>query len=114
MSHLTTLPTVLRDVDLLVSALEGLGLHPERDGRVIGFAGEAQAVAVAIALDEGSRLGWRRQSDGSLGLVGDLSRLSRHQDLPFLLGEITRAYGARLALQEASAHLPGAELTVVR
>jgi hypothetical protein len=113
MSHLSTLPTVLRDVDLLVSALEGLQWRPERDSEVIGFAGEALAVAVAIRLKDGTRLGWRRENDGSLALVGDLSRLSRCQDLPALLGEITRAYGARLALQEASAHLPGAELTVV-
>ncbi|MEB3156892.1 MAG: DUF1257 domain-containing protein [Cyanobacteriota bacterium] len=113
MSHLTTLPTVLRDVDLLVSALDGLLLHPERDGLVIGFAGETVPVAVAITLKGGQRLGWRRESDGSLALVGDLSRLSRRQDLPPLLGRITRAYGARLALRDASSHLPGAELTVV-
>ncbi len=113
MSHLTTLPTVLRDVDLLVSALEGLQLQPERDSRVVGFAGETQPVAVAIALKGGLRLGWRREADGSLALVGDLSRLSRCQDLPPLLGRITRAYGVHLALRDASTQLPGAELTVV-
>jgi hypothetical protein len=113
MSHLAILPTVLRDVELLVRALEGLDLQPERDSRVIGFAGEAQPVAVAIRLQDGQQLGWRRQQDGSLALVGDLSRLSRRHDLTPLLGEITRAYAARLALREAAAHLPGAELTVV-
>ena len=58
MSHFTTLPTVLRDADLLVSALESLGLEPERDGKLIGFAGEEQPVAVHIRLAAGMRLGW--------------------------------------------------------
>jgi ABC-type lipoprotein release transport system permease subunit len=34
-------------------------------------------------------------------------------ELSPLLGAITRAYAARLALREASAHLPGAVLHVV-
>jgi hypothetical protein len=113
MSHFTTLPTVLRDADLLISALESLQLDPQRDGRLIGFAGEEQPVAVHIRLPAGHCLGWRQEADGSLALVGDLSRLSRCGDLTDLLGSITRAYAARLALREAAAHLPGAVLRVV-
>jgi hypothetical protein len=113
MSHFTTLPTVLRDADLLVSALESLGLDPQRDGKLIGFAGEEQPVAVHIQLADGLRLGWRQEGEGCLALVGDLPRLSRCGELSPLLGAITRAYAARLALREASAHLPGAVLHVV-
>ncbi|MFN9546664.1 MAG: DUF1257 domain-containing protein [Cyanobacteriota bacterium] len=113
MSHFTTLPTVLRDADLLVSALESLQLAPERDGTLVGFAGEEQPVAVHIRLRDGLRLGWRRDAEGCLALVGDLPRLSRCGELTSLLGAITRAYAARLALREASAHLPGAVLDVV-
>jgi hypothetical protein len=114
MSHFTTLPTVLRDADLLVAALESLQLHPVRDGRLIGFAGEEQPVAVLIRLADGLCLGWRQEADGCLALVGDVSRLSRGAELTGLLGDITRAYAVRLALREASGHFPGAVLNVVR
>jgi hypothetical protein len=113
MSHFTTLPTVLRDADLLVSALESLGLHPERDGLLRGFAGEEQPVAVGIRLADGLGLGWRPNADGELVLVGDLARLSRSEELTGLLGTITRAYAARLALRDAATHLPGAVVRVV-
>ncbi|MEB3317293.1 MAG: DUF1257 domain-containing protein [Cyanobacteriota bacterium] len=114
MSHFTTLPTVLRDTDLLVAALESLQLQPEREGCLIGFAGEEQPVAVRIRLGEGLCLGWRRQADGCLALVGDLSRLSRSAELTGLLGDITRAYAVHLALREASDRFAGAVLSVVR
>lgn len=113
MSHFTTLPTVLRDADLLFSALEALQLHPRRSGWLTGFAGEEEPVAVHIPFGDGLRLGWRQQEDGCLALVGDLPRLSRCGELTPLLGAITRAYAARLALREAAAHLPGALLDVV-
>jgi hypothetical protein len=113
MSHFTTLPTVLRDADLLVSALESLGLNPQRDGRLVGFAGEEEPVAVLLPLRGGSALGWRPRGDGTLALVGDLTRLGHRDDLAALLGSITRAYAARLALREAAAHFPGAMLDLV-
>ena len=113
MSHFTTLPTVLRDADLLISALESLQFHPQRNGLLIGFAGEEQPVAVHIRLADGLCLGWRQETDGCLALVGDLARLSRCRELTDLLGAITRAYAARLALREATAHLPGAVVRVV-
>ncbi|MEB3302367.1 MAG: DUF1257 domain-containing protein [Cyanobacteriota bacterium] len=113
MSHLTILPTVLRDVDLLIATLESLQLNPERQGRLKGFAGERQPVDVQIRLAEDVCLGWRHQEDGSLALVGDLQRLSRSTTLPQLLNTITRTYAAHLALREAAAHLDGAVLDVV-
>lgn len=113
MSHFTTLPTVLRDTDLLVSALESLGFHPERDGMLRGFGGEEQPVAVGLRLADGPGLGWRHDGDGGLVLVGDLSRLSQSRELTGLLGAITRAYAARLALRDAASHLPGAVVRVV-
>ncbi|MFN9624059.1 MAG: DUF1257 domain-containing protein [Cyanobacteriota bacterium] len=113
MSHFTTLPTVLRDTDLLVSALEALGLHPERDGLLRGFGGEEHPVAVAIRLADGTGLGWRHDAVGHLVLVGDLARLSQSRELSGLLGAITRAYAAHLALREAATHLPGAVVRVL-
>lgn len=105
MSHLTILPTVLRDADLLVSALDTLQLHPRRDGEVSGFAGDHHPVDVHIRLEDGLFLGWRQLPDGTLALVGDLQQLSRCTRLNRLLGTITRTYAAHLALQEASTHL---------
>lgn len=113
MSHLTILPTVLRDTDLLVAALDALQLHPKREGRVLGFAGEMEQVAVAIQLKDDLSLGWREEEDGTLALVADLERLSRFTALPALLAEITHAYAARLALQEASRYLSGATVNLV-
>lgn len=112
MSHLTILPTVLRDAECLAATLEGLGLLPAWGGHLLGFSAEAEAVVLRVILPEGVQLGWRRQDDGSLALVGDLQVLSRSQELPALLGHITRDYAARLALRQASEMIPEAVLQV--
>lgn len=111
MSHLSILPTVLRDADHLVASLESLNLHPIRGGSLHGFQ-ESRPVDVRVELADGQSLGWSRQSDGSLALVGDLQRLSRSGPLQRLLGRITRAYAARLALAEAAERFPGAVVSV--
>ncbi len=111
MSHLSILPTVLRDADHLVASLESLALTPIRGGCLRGFD-ESLPVEVRVQLADGQSLGWSRQSDGSLALVGDLQRLSRSQPLQRLLGRITRAYAAHQALAVAAEHLPGASLQV--
>ena len=102
------MPTVLSDSDCLVSTLESLGFHPLRDGQLESFfhAGEAVDVDVDISLPDGQRIGWLRQNDGCLALVGDLQRISCSRQLQHLLGRITRAYAARMALQEAARLLP--------
>jgi hypothetical protein len=108
MSHLSILPTVLRDSELLASSLAQLGLTPRRGGEMRGFAGESQAVAVQVQLPSGERLGWQQQRDGTLALVGDLQRISRSRSLQTLITRLTRHYAARLALQQAgSAFAPG-------
>jgi len=112
LSHLTILPTVLRDADCLAATLEGLGLLPAWGGQLQGFSGEGETVVLRVILPGGVPLGWRRQDDGSLALVGDLQVLSRSRELPALLGRITRDYAARLALRQASATIPGAVLQV--
>jgi hypothetical protein len=107
MSHLTILPTVLRDADRLAASLESLGLRPIRGGDVVGFQ-ESEPVELRVELEDGQALGWRRQADGSLALVGDLQRLSRSRAIQRLLSRITHAYAARQALEEASLALPDA------
>ena len=112
MSHLSILPTVLRDADILEASLRSLGLTPVRNQNLEGFAGEQVAVELALTLQRGLRIGWARQASGQLALVGDLQRLSRHQPLPPLLGRITRAYAAHQAVAEAAVHLPQADLRI--
>jgi len=98
MSHLTILPTVLRDAEELARCLEALGHHPVWGGVLNGFADDSQPVLLQIDLGGEARLGWSRQQDGSLALVGDLQRLSRSKSAAGLLGEITRRYAAHRAL----------------
>ena len=86
------------------------GLAPTRGGSLPSFPPERLAVELQVQLADGLRLGWQRQRDGSLGLVCDLQRLSRSQRLERLLGEITRAYAARKALQEAADQFPTAQI----
>ena len=110
MSHLSILPTVLRDADCLAATLASLDLPWSRGGELSGFGGETLAVALRVELADGQPLGWAWQGDGSLALVGDLQRISRCTALQHLLGRITRAYAARMALQEAGRVLPTASI----
>ena len=112
MSHLSILPTVLRDADGLMASLQALGLEPRAGGVLQGFADERQPVAVQVVLPDGLPLGWARQADGSLALVGDLQRLSQHRQLSSLLARITRHYAAQMALRDAHHHFAGARVSV--
>jgi hypothetical protein len=102
MSHLSILPTVLRDESLLDAALRELRLPVVHGGSLPGFAGEAEPVLLQTELASGLRIGWRRQGDGSLALVGDLQRLGRTQSPQQLIGRITRCYATLQALRSAA------------
>ena len=92
MSHLSILPTVLRDAEGLGRCLEAMGFQPIWGGDLKGFAKDYQPVVLQIDLGGDVRLGWSRQQDGSLALVGDLQRLSRCPSVHDLLGQITHRY----------------------
>jgi len=102
MSHLSILPTVLRDETLLAAALEELQMPVVRGGVLRGFADESEAVVLQTQLAGGLRIGWRRQADGSLALVGDLQRLGRTTSPQQLIGRITRCYATLHALRSAA------------
>ena len=112
MSHLSILPTVLRDEIVLAQALRDLGLEPLPAGELRGFAAEREAVSLRVQLPEGLQIGWRRQPDGSLALVGDLQRLARSRSVQQLISRITRHYAAHQALQSARRELPGAHVAL--
>lgn len=112
LSHLTILPTVLRDADGLAASLEALKLSPQWGGELQGFSGEAKPVLLQVCLVGGERLGWIRQGDGSLALVTDLQLLSRAQIAQELLGLITRRYAAEMALRQVTGLCPGAQVVM--
>jgi hypothetical protein len=85
-SHLSILPTVLRDAALLQTCLRDLGHEPNLAGTLDGFSGEQQKVELWIQLDDG---------------------LTRSASLQTLLGSITRRYAAIEALHRASHDLSG-------
>ncbi|MDM7936002.1 MAG: DUF1257 domain-containing protein [Cyanobium sp. CZS 48M] len=113
MSHLSILPTVIRDLDLLAASLVDLGCDPSPAGVLEGFAGETTAVDLKVRFSAEQWIGWCRQADGTLALVGDLQRLSRSRPLQTFLGRLTRRYAARLALQDAALQLPMATIDLV-
>ena len=102
MSHLSILPTVLRDVDCLAASLQDLGLQPRRGGQLQGFADERVRVALQVTLNDALSIGWQQQGDGQLALVADLQRASRSLPLQRLLSRLTRAYAVRKALHQVS------------
>ena len=110
MSHLTILPTVLRDAEVLAASLRSLGLTPLRGQRLEAFAGETLVVDLALKLEPNLWIGWRSERDGQLTLIGDLQRLSRHHELQALLGQITRSYAAHQAVVDAANQLPQADV----
>jgi hypothetical protein len=139
MSHLSILPTLLRDVDLLAEALTDLGQEVHWGGVVEGFAGERVPVLLRLdvvgpplgslnqtqaqskrsarkttqALSPSFSLGWARQLDGSLALVGDLGRIAAASPLQELLSQLSHRYALRQALQAAAGSgFAGAELTL--
>ena len=113
MSHLSILPTVLRDEELLVQVLQDLSLSVERGGELHGFADQREDVVVRARLPQGCWLGWTRQKDGHLALVGDLQRLGRSISLQQLIGQITRRYAARQALRDVQSDWSGASVELV-
>ncbi|WP_259738599.1 DUF1257 domain-containing protein [Synechococcus sp. CS-205] len=113
MSHLSILPTVIQDLDQLAASLADLGCEPIPGGLLEGFAGDRTPVDLMVRFAGEHWIGWRRQSDGSLALLGDLQRLSRSRSLQTFLGRLTRRYAARVALQEAALQLPMATVELV-
>jgi hypothetical protein len=113
MSHLSILPTVLTDETLLAQALQDLHFEVQWGGELRGFADDRQAVLLSIAASADQRLGWSRQADGSLALVGDLQKLGRSSALQSLIAQITRRYALHQALLAAQSELPTVNVELV-
>lgn len=107
-SHLSILPTVLADEQLLATSLESLGAQVTWGG-TLRMVGQAEACLLLARFDDGVQLGWRRAADGTLELVVDLQRAALGGAGQRHLAQVGRAYAAREALRQAAA-LPGAVL----
>jgi len=107
-SHLSILPTVLADAQLLAASLEGLGARISWGG-ALGVVGHQEPCLLRARFDDGVELGWRRAADGSLELVVDLQRAALGGAGQRHLAQVGRAYAAREALQHA-ASVPGARV----
>ncbi|QEY31708.1 DUF1257 domain-containing protein [Synechococcus sp. RSCCF101] len=110
MSHLSILPTVLRDADILKLALTDLGLTPLPAHTLHGFGDQTVPVVLAVQLPGGPCIGWRRCSDGHLEVVADLARLAVHSRLERLLSDLGRRYALREAMGRALSDLPEARV----
>jgi hypothetical protein len=111
-SHLSILPTVLTDAQLLAASLEALGAQVSWGG-ALSVVGHQEPCLLQARFDDGVQLGWRRAGDGSLALVVDLQRAALGGAGQRHLTQVGRAYAAREALQQA-ATLPGARVQLGR
>jgi hypothetical protein len=99
MSHLTILPTVITDLELLEETLLAEHYLVQRPGLIKAF-GEDIFTADLVATDRsGLQMGWRLDSDGSLSLMLDLGQTKDSAGHQTRLKTILRAYALRSALR---------------
>ena len=101
MSHLSILPTLVTDLDLLESALQAEGFRVQCGGIVSSFD-HHQAVDLAAYHPSGLQLGWRRTGDhDQLDLVADLSAPAGSGRTESALRRVLRRYALNTALRDA-------------
>ncbi len=101
MSHLTILPTVITDLELLEETLLSQQYLVQRPGLIKAFSQEVYPAELVATDSRGLQMGWRWDSHGSLALMVDLAQSrnsARHQ---VQLQKILRAYALRSALRSA-------------
>ena len=104
MSHFTRIKTVMKEMDVLETAITCvLGWDTRRDGVVRGYRGNTvKAQLVAVNPNAQYDVGFERAEDESFSLVTDYYGL---RDLPFpseeLPGKISQAYSLEVVKQEA-------------
>ena len=101
MSHLSILPTLVTDLDLLEIALQAEGFRVQCGGIVSSFD-RHQAVDLAAYHPSGLQLGWRRTGDhDQLDLVADLSAPAGSGRTESALRRVLRRYALNTALHDA-------------
>ncbi|MBL6797444.1 MAG: DUF1257 domain-containing protein [Synechococcus sp. BS307-5m-G39] len=101
MSHLSILPTLVKDLDLLASALRAEGFVVEVEGQLSSF-GTQHNVALAATHSMGFDLGWTWNCNhDSLDVVVDLGRPAHSFSVERVLSRVLRRYALQQALRDA-------------
>ena len=100
MSHLSILPTVFTDLELLQQALCDEGFTVERTTELKGFAEDSHAVDVHATHGAAVSLGWTQRKDGTIVMHGDIQRISHQPGLEQRLQRVTRRYALLHAIDQ--------------
>ena len=101
MSHLTILPTVITDLELLEETLLAEHYLVQRPGLIKAFGQDVFPAELVATDSSGLQMGWRRDADGSLALMLDLGQTRNSAGHKTHLKTILRAYALRSALRSA-------------
>ena len=99
MSHLTILPTVITDLDLLEETLLAEHYLVQRPGLIKAFGQDIYAAELVATDRSGLQMGWRWDADGSLALMLDLGQTKDAAGHQTRLKTILRGYALRSALR---------------
>ena len=110
MSHLSILPTVYSNEDLLEASLRDEGFNVVVGGLMARFGRDPLLVDLLAEFGDSPSLGWIVGSDGVLTMVGDLQRIARHHGLEGRLQRVARRYAVRSALDAAEQFTPGTQM----
>lgn len=101
MSHLTILPTVITDLELLEETLLAEHYFVQRPGLIKAFGQDIYPAELVATDSSGLQMGWRWDADGSLALMLDLGQTKNSAGHKTHLKTILRAYALRSALRAA-------------
>ncbi len=101
MSHLTILPTVITDLELLEETLLAEHYLVQRPGLIKAFGQDIYPAELVATDSSGLQMGWRWDADGSLALMLDLGQTRNSAGHKSHLKTILRAYALRSALRSA-------------
>ncbi|MDG1060023.1 MAG: DUF1257 domain-containing protein [Synechococcus sp. cluster3_bin.96] len=101
MSHLTILPTVITDLELLEETLLAEHYLVQRPGLIKAFGQDVFPAELVATDSSGLQMGWRWDADGSLALMLDLGQTRNSAGHKTHLKTILRAYALRSALRSA-------------
>ena len=101
MSHLTILPTVITDLELLEETLLAEHYLVQRPGLIKAFGQDVYQADLVATDSNGLQMAWRWDTDGSLELMLDLGQTKDSAGHKTHLKTILRAYALRSALRSA-------------
>jgi|TARA_B100001093_G_C26859615_1_gene1029252 hypothetical protein len=99
MSHLSILPTVITDLELLEETLLSEQYQVQRPGLIKAFGQDIHPAELVATDLSGLQMGWRRNGDGSLSLMVDLGQTKDSAGYQVRLQKILRNYALRSALR---------------